>query len=292
MEERRWAVQHRIAGIVFETVSNEPIPGLESEPFLQFSVLNQEPDIRHFFWKVDSRERCRSGAISPLLRAPTVLEPPEDSTMSVGEHWVMLRDDVRNSLEIRYLRDAGEANLPGRKGTEFFITANIRQIFSSFLPRFSAILLHSSGIILGDRAAIFVAPNEGGKTTVVKLAEGCPVLSGDQVILREEDGEFFAYSTPLGGMTSGHCRARVGGLFALRKAEVFRLSPVSSRELLQRLWTEHRNYTFLLPRDLKKKAFGLLSDLCCKTVLREMAFSEGFVGWVEIEKAMSGTGRR
>lgn len=289
-------MQHRIAGIVFETVSNEPIPGLDSEPFLRFSVMNRKPDVRHFFWKVDSsREGCGAGATRPILGSSRTIRPlglADAGVPRVGEHWAMMRDDVRNGLEIQYLGDAGKANLPGQKGTEFFIAANIRQIFSSFLPRFSAILLHSSGVIRGDKCAIFVAPNEGGKTTVARLGEGSPVLSGDHVILREEGGEFVAYATPLGGMTSGPCRARVGGLFVLRKADVFGLAPFSPIELLQNLWAEHRNYTFLLPGDLRRRAFELLSDLCRRTVLREMQFPREFVDWVEIERAMRGTGRR
>ena len=169
---------------------------------------------------------------------------------------------------------------------EYYVAANFRAIFSSFLPNFSAALLHSSGVIRNGKAALFLAPDDGGKSTVIGHSEGDPVLSGDHIILRKEEGVFVAHGTPLGGMTSGPCSAGAGALFMLEKASHFRLDPISPRELLYNLWGEHRNYTFFLPKRLKKQAFQLLSEACYGIPCFKMRFSKNFVDWNAIDRVM------
>ena len=98
----------------------------------------------------------------------------------VDDHQVTIRDFSRNQIDIYYAKELG-GYMPDRKAylPGYHVASNLRQIFSTFFPYFSAFLLHSSGVIRGDRAALFLAPDEGGKTTVIMNSTGEPILSGE-----------------------------------------------------------------------------------------------------------------
>ena len=226
---------------------------------------------------------------SPLLgdRLVTLGRRTDETEIRLEPHYLSICNYSQNSLETYYTEKLGRI-APEQQTymPEYYLAANFRFIFSSFLPNFSAALLHSSGVIRNGKAALFLAPDNGGKSTVIGLSEDDPVLSGDHVILRKEEGVFIAHGTPLGGMTSGPLRAEVGALFMLEKASCFRLDPISARELLYSLWNEHRNYTFFLPKRLRKQAFQLLSEACYNIPRFRMRFSKNFVDWNAIDRVM------
>ncbi len=313
-------VTHDIAGIIFRTESSVRIPLIRKEPFNRFIVDKTKPDVIHHIYKLspDSRKlphltlheqeklSCYAN-FSPnwientLLRFPQVRENLRDIPISsngkgigkeicVDEHHVLIRDFERKRFDVFYT-DAfgGSAQDRPMLMPEYYIAANLAHIFSSYLPCFSSLLFHSSGVIRRDRAVLFLAPDEGGKTTVVEHADGMPVLSDDQIILQKKNGNFFAHSTPLGGITSGLCQARVGALFMLKKALEFRIEIIAPSTLVQFLWAEHSNYIFFLPKEIKKRAFELLSHICHHTPAYRMCFTKDRVDWDLIDAAIEKT---
>jgi hypothetical protein len=306
---------HRIAGLAFRTEANARFTRLEEDIYERFRVGDSvQPDISQRLHRVSSDsltlpppvegERKRlEGCVrhpdqldGPILRSPLVrarlqacLDRPEKTDIAIAQDQVDIRDFLCNTLEVFYTSERGgyDEELQGYF-PEYWVAANFRQMFSSFLPSFSAILIHSSGVIRDDKAALFLAPDSGGKTTVLNLSDGGILLNDDQVILRWEKSEIVAHGTPLGRMTSGPCGARVGALFVLDRGRRFRLTPLHPADLVQCLWTENQNYTFFLPQHLKKRAFDILHKACHQVPTYRMYFPKDHVDWDAIDAAMAG----
>jgi hypothetical protein len=222
----------------------------------------------------------------------TLRNRSDETKIRFDRHWISVHNYSQNCFETYYTEKLGgyvserQAYMP-----EYYMAANFREIFSSFLPHFTAILLHSSGVIRQGKAALFLAPNEGGKSTVINQTNGEPILSGDHVILRKEGDVINAHGTPLGGTTSGSYRAPLGALFMLEKAPYFHLGPMSPADLLHCLWGEHKNYTFFLPKRLKKDAFRVMSEACYAVPVLKMRFPKNHVDWDAIDRAMEKGGK-
>ena len=306
-------VTHKIAGIVFCTEYNSALPFLMGKPFNQFIIPDATPDVRQRLHRVNldlialsqttlKEQHDLSWCVDfspdwdkkPILRSSEVCDAleafrnrPAHVEIRIDDHYVLIRNFLLNQMDLFYSEKLGEnmpearSNMPGS-----LVEDNFRQIFATFLPSFTATLLHSSGVIRGDKAALFLAPGGGGKTTVIERSNGEPVLSDDQIIVRKEDNTIIAHSTPLGRITSDPCQARVGGIFLLDKASSFKLEPISPSDLVRYLWTEHFRYTFSLTKTLKKRVFELFCDTCYTVPTYRMKFSRDFVDWAVIDAAM------
>ena len=119
-------------------------------------------------------------------------------------------------LATRITADGSPVDLP-----RIHLAANLRLHFAALLPHFDAMAIHSGGIVRHGRAILFVAPNDGGKTTAVQLSQGCPILHDDQVILRRGGGMVHAHATPFGRLTDGPLSAKLGAFLVLKKSLKF-----------------------------------------------------------------------
>jgi len=305
-------IHHKIADITFKTDWNSWFPVIQRPIFNKFRVEEIQSDV-HYRIRIVSNESltmdppskgelenlfllvCGSKRLdTPLLLSPQVrgrlndcLNQSEYVDLIHGRNLMVIRNFLQKELDIFYSPEFGgydeelQCFLP-----QYYVTSNFQQIFSTFLPDFSAFLLHSSGVILDNRAAIFLAPDEGGKTTVLKQLKGEPILSDDQIILRKHRNSVIAHGTPLGVISSGPIKAKIGGFFILQKAPHFELTLLKPADLLQYIWDEHQNYTFYLPKFLKKQAFGILCEASCKVPVYRMCFPKDYVDWDAIDRAM------
>jgi hypothetical protein len=308
------AALHRIAGINFRTESNSPLPGFQEGLFEKyFRVSAGVPDVYHRIRKVpaeslvmpapvgderSSLSTCATylsdGLESNLLRSPEVrgrlracLNQRETVHIWLDKEIVIIRDFATRELDLFYSDKFGKlvqrykAHMP-----DHYVTSNFRIVFSSFLPCFSAVLVHSSGVIRNGVAAIFLAPDGGGKTTLLRHSMGVPILDDDQVIFRKNGHTVMAHGTPLGCLTSGPYQAKIGGLFLLEKASHFELVPLNPADVMQILWTEHRGVTCFLPKSLKVAAFDVFNDACHQAPLYRLRFPQDYVDWNAIDAAM------
>ena len=163
----------------------------------------------------------------------------------------------------------------------------IRRLFSAAFPAFKALIVHSSGIIVNGRVALFLAPDEGGKSTAVGLGPPENVLCDDYNVLSHRQGICEAHATPWGNLCNGPVSAPLGGLFFLEKTADFSLSPLKAAEAVARIWAENVRFLKLLPRELKNRAFHTLTDICQKTPAYTMAFAKDYIDWQAIEQAMA-----
>jgi hypothetical protein len=94
------------------------------------------------------------------------------------------------------------------------------------------LLLHSSGVVVGDRCFLFAGHSGAGKSTIAGLAleEGYGVLSDDLNLLLR-DGKFWVSSQlPFAGTLHSETVTsvcRVAGILRLQKASAHAIDPIS-----------------------------------------------------------------
>ena len=271
---------------------------------MHFVCKDTAPDIRQHFHQtflpsetIDSLSASGSKnnetrPLQPLSwhsKLLTILNQVEQIEVMVEKDRAIIRNFSHCELDFYYYRAKHEHT--DSKENELSISGlalapTFRQIFSAFLPAFSAALVHSSGVIRNNLTALFLARSNGGKTTVTQTLNDASVLSDDQVILREEESVIVAHGTPFGRVTNGSNSAKLGGLFLLEKAGRFELAPVKPTDMLDYLWTDQLIYTYFLPTDLRIKAYQMLYTACHQVPCYVMRFSRDHIDWDAIDAAM------
>jgi hypothetical protein len=297
-------LSHRLGGIVFRTDSDTPIPDFVSPRFRNFQVENRAHDVRQRYRGIDPvptsnaplegefLEQLRRCAPSfdprtpiPLLASPVVREAlrsrllhSESVTVELKPNSVSILDFAEREIDSFYARG---------KQDEILTRCQVMPIaHAHFLTLFSAFMVHSSALAVDGRAALFLAPDEGGKTTIVSLAPRGTVLCDDQVILRKENKTFMACGSPWGQLRDPAQKARLGGFFLLEKADRFTLRPVKAKAVFEYLWNEHESYRFFLTRDLKRSTFELLHEACHTVPCYRLCFSKEHADWDAIDRAL------
>ncbi len=297
---------HRIGGITLRTETDVSIPHIQRGFFSNFLVSSGKPDaflnIRGFnrdsfiLPPLDKHERqCVIRCVdfqkhwldNPIFQSPDVrrvvmrcLDRPELVHIALNWNRAIFRNYAHNEITLFY---------PPEKRKEFanpLFHARYRNLFFAFLPCFSALLIHGAGIIRKDRAVVFLAQGGGGKTTVANHALSETILSDDQIILYKNNNRITVHSTPFGA--KGQCpqHARLSGLFLLEKACHFELIPLKPGEILQFIWKEHFHNWYVLPRELRIRAFDILYHACTRVPVYKMRFPKDYVDWDAIDRAM------
>ena len=156
-------------------------------------------------------------------------------------------------------------------------------LFAVFMPQFSSMLLHSSAILRSGKVNIFVAPDEGGKTTSVLLSDRGKILCDDQVLIRKIDGRYQAFGTPWGLYTS-KLQGPANRIFLLRKSDHFDIQPLSPKTLSAHIWKDHRSQLLTLPESLAEKSKEIVRDICNSIPAWTLSFTKDFIDWNEIDK--------
>jgi hypothetical protein len=247
-----------------------PLPAEERERFAR----------QVYFWPPDSLDHpvMRSQAVRARLHAD--LDQAKGPMVSYHMEGLVLLTPGEPALDFYYYSGFDNPRLAR-------VVGSYPRVFCAFLPDFAALPVHSSGVVRGPGAALFLAPDEGGKTTVLRQAREGHLLNDDQVIVRQEGDGFTAHATPFGRLTSGPGVGRLGGLFVLEKATSFALEPVRPADLVKSLWDEHHPYTSTLPKSLKLRAFDLFYEMCHCVPTYRMRFPKDCVDWHAIDAAMS-----
>jgi len=223
----------------------------------------------------------------PLLRSPLVrerldvcLNHPEQTGLLLHVFSIVIFDYRLHRIDLFYRSDQSWVfeDIPLDNG--------FRRMFTSFLPSFSALMLHSSGVVNKERAALFLAPDAGGKSTTLKNLYDGVILCDDQNILRKEEDIFRVHSTPWGAINGGQQQAQLGGFFLLEKAPSFELIRLKPQDVFLFLWEEHMHVWLRLPKSLRIKAFELLYEACCHVPCYRMRFPKNYVDWDAIEAVM------
>ncbi len=82
---------------------------------------------------------------------------------------------------------------------------------------------------MGERGSVFFGPSGSGKTTVARLSTGRTILTDELALIKPHNGGYRVCGTPFWGeFTPGrsNARAKLGGLYSLKKAERNYLVPM------------------------------------------------------------------
>lgn len=293
----------KVGEVAFGIESQVELPFLKNENYGPFLVENSAPDVRLRLHPCDPdtltlpplseeeiekfQARCTylgQGTLlfqSPLFRQRLheCVEHKSAETFLIfyPKWWVWVFDFATREIDAYYISDY-ERQIPYRFGS---------LLLAVFLPIFSSTMMHSSGVLLDDKVALFMAPSGGGKSTIASLAPAKTVLSDDQNIVRVEGDELMVYPTPWGRRTSADHQGKLGGFFLLEKANDFALEPLAPAEFIRAIWFGHWLETSYIPNDLKYQAFDLIYHICHQVPIYKLSFSKENIDWDAIYAAMA-----
>jgi hypothetical protein len=294
----------KIAGLAIEIRSPWDLAMMNAEPFRQPRAAGSGADIIVHFHTIGADDQDgppidperdprlakagRRGSASPLLRSRAVAARL-DETLGHGER--LFAEILPEALSILDFQD---------QRADFFFASGSAPgpeqrvagpaLLAPFLPAFDACLLHASAIARRGRVVVFLAPDEGGKTTAARLSLSGTILGDDQVIVRRSGGGFRVYGTPWGLDVDATSQAPLAGLFLLEKADRFALSPCPARELVPFMWREVMDPISILPKPSKKKAFAVLCAIAAAAPAWRLSFPRDYIDWEAIDQATTAAG--
>lgn len=297
-------VTYAIGGVVFRVVSSSEIPYYTRiASFAKYRVSDDlMPDITHIYQEIaldsltllplneEQRARLRkvprTGLDSILLRSPEVWACVEASLPASPHIYIEQSDEsfmVLDLVQSRMSAFFSPARLESLQRSRY-----MSGLLSPFLPAFSASMVHSSAVMVNGRAALFLAPDEGGKTTVARQApDSNAVLCDDQNIVRIVDERVEVHSTPWGLLGNGPQHARLGGIFLLEQSDHFSLRPIQAGDILQYLWNEHIGCRIVLSREYRIRLFDIFYRIAHSAPAYLMRFGKSGIRWDVIGAALA-----
>lgn len=150
---------------------------------------------------------------------------------------------------------------------EFLITCKLAQG--------TGMLLHASLVDDGDRGWLFAGQSGAGKSTMAGLWERAGVTgiySDDRVIVREHEGQFWAYGTPWHGTGryASPKRVPLSGIFVLRQAPDNATCDLPPMQAVSQLFA--RSFPTFWNREGLDFTVGFLQRLCAAVPCRDLGF--------------------
>jgi hypothetical protein len=291
-----------MAGLTVSIRSNLNLLFLRDKRFQSFRSTAANPDICWGFQTIGPNSltlppidpennpllarTVRLGAFSPLLGSPQVqthlqqaLDHSEWLTVEMQQNALTILDFMTNRADFFISAESSAEQKHHTIGPA---------LLALFMPHFSAMLLHASAIVRNGKSAVFLAPDEGGKTTAVRLSPDGAILSDDQVLIRQTSSGFQASGTPWGLYSNSKLQSQLGGLFLLEKSGNFALNPLPPTELSRYIWETHKNQLAILPAPLQTKAQEITVAISNSAPTWKLSFSKDAIDWKMIDKAMAG----
>lgn len=124
--------------------------------------------------------------------------------------------------------------------------------FYRVLPLFDGIMLHSSCVVVDDRAYLFTAPSGTGKSTHTELwlklfGDRAYILNDDKPAIRIIDDKVYVYGSPWSGKhdIQRNARAELGGIAILRRGKENMIRPMDPTRAVYELMSQTvRNNSF------------------------------------------------
>ena len=238
---------------------------------------------------------CRPNAVTVLDYGTSRGDVFFAETGETGEYAACVEKPIRGA--------AGNGIRAGLRGTSGNVPMEERVpgagLVTPFLPAHGAFLVHAAAVAAAgkgagsaEKAALFLARDEGGKTTAARLAAGSAnysaggpvrtravIIGDDQILLRRGRGRYWVYGTPWNLISSGPVGAPLGGIFLLEKGRHFRLVPLKAYDATAFIWDEHRHVTDFMPAAVRKKAFDLVAGACASVPVYRLTFTKDRLDW-------------
>jgi len=284
-----------IGGVRWKVRADIDINGFLYDSFIGFENYNSHPDVTHNYSCIEKHSvyKVSKCEIRDLLSNKKLKKIGDPENRLLG--YKLIFDYLNKNIhKASYL--AIEIQKPSITFMDFkerkintFYTIKHQELLkesktapftiANFMHHFNALFVHSSAVIIENKAALFIAPDEGGKTTIAEiLHKKYPIITDDQNVIRKEGDKYYCYGTPWGVyITNKSTKVKLGGIFLLEKSDKFKLTPLNSNFIFAFLCREHyANFTYLRD-DGRKKYFGLLSDICNKFPAYKLQFSKDYI---------------
>lgn len=115
-------------------------------------------------------------------------------------------------------------------------------LFYRGLLRHNGIMLHSSAVVVDNKAYLFSADPGTGKSThtglwLKQFGDRAYILNDDKPALRLEDGVWYAYGTPWSGKhdISFNARVPLAGIAVLERGKENIIEPYNGRDVIQKI---------------------------------------------------------
>lgn len=144
-----------------------------------------------------------------------------------------------------------------------------RQFFTKLLC-YDGMMLHSSAVIIDDKAYLFSGPCGTGKSTHTRLWQqafgpAAQIINDDKPPLRKIDGVWYAYGAPWCGKDgiNQNRKAKIAGICFLKQSNENRIRRLTRQEALTKIISQtQRRYKTVDNIDLMLKQVGqLLEDI-------------------------------
>ncbi len=193
---------------------------------------------------------------------------------------VEVRDFHRREMHIFYLYEIEHMLFSD------FAFEGYRRMFAAFLHCFSSVMVHSSAVVRNGKVLLFVAPDEGGKTTAALLEPSGKILCDDRNILTFSGKRVTVFGTTWGSNFTQGLSGELGGIFLIEKASSFSLSRLSPRDAALFMWEDNRHFWSQLPVRHRTGVFDLLFSCCTTVPVARLSFSKDFIDWDSVDSFM------
>jgi hypothetical protein len=144
-----------------------------------------------------------------------------------------------------------------------------------YLTQIRGVILHACGIVIEERAILFLGESGAGKSTLARMWDkenGVHILSDDRVIVRKMDSEFRAYGTPWHGEAAfGSPRqAKLERIFFLRHGKENSVKDMKDLDLVSQLLT--CSFTPLWDPQAMTNVLEFFSQVADKVTCQELTF--------------------
>lgn len=142
-------------------------------------------------------------------------------------------------------------------------------------------IMHTAGLVRDEKAYLFFGPSGSGKSTVTALSRDLPILSDDIVLVLQQNGTFYAATTPFRGEFDHPNKDKrlypVAGVYRLRQSD-----QVGKRRipLAQGIANVIASCPFLtINSNLYPELFSLVTELCRSVETGELHFRKDPSFW-------------
>ncbi|MFC1679172.1 hypothetical protein ACFL2T_03050 [Elusimicrobiota bacterium] len=186
---------------------------------------------------------------------------PPTAFQSCGEKLVIRRRGLSGYFDLASLEARGRLDGTDDTGAEAFI----RFSAVTAMAKRATLAFHGSGVCVGERSALFLAPPGGGKSTVARLSGERPVLSDEINIVRRADDGFRMAGSPFQSTNPemNNMERPLGAIFFLSKSSEVGVELIPPQHATARIAHSVINFRFPSPltSGLFRQACLLASDV-------------------------------
>ena len=164
--------------------------------------------------------------------------------------------------------------------------------YQTLVDKYNGMMLHSSAIVVDDKAYLFTAPSGTGKSTHANFwleffGDRAYILNDDKPAVRILEDGIYAYGTPWSGKNdiSVNKKVKIQGICIIKRAEENKISIVNSKEAVIRLV---QSSFFNIDKQLVAKLLKVIEKIVAEVPIWEMGCTPEIEAAKVAYEAMSG----